>query len=33
LIRCFRMADDLNTMTRRGEVSTSVTAFGLRPIR
>src|ERR1700730_887824 len=27
------MADGLNTMTRRGEVGTSVAVFGLRPIR
>src|ERR1044071_1515117 len=33
LIRCFRMADGLNTITRRGEIGTSVPVFGLRPIR
>src|SRR6516225_9974603 len=32
-MRCFRMADGLNTMTRRGEIGTSVPVFGLRPIR
>src|SRR6202011_880377 len=33
LIRCFRMADGLNTITRRGEIGTSVPVLGLRPIR
>ena len=33
LIRCFRIADGLNTITRRGEIGTSVAVFGLRPIR
>src|SRR5258708_7981503 len=33
LIRCFRMADGLNTITRRGDIGTSVPVFGLRPIR
>src|SRR5438105_11676626 len=33
LIRCFRMADALNTITRRGEIGTSVPVLGLRPIR
>src|SRR5712664_1543951 len=33
LIRCFRMAEGLNTITRRGEIGTSVPVFGLRPIR
>ena len=33
LIRCFRIADGLNTITRRGEIGTSVPVFGLRPIR
>ena len=27
------MADGLNTITRRGEIGTSVPVFGLRPIR
>src|SRR5262249_37639575 len=33
LIRCFRIADGLNTITRRGEIGTSFPVFGLRPIR
>ena len=33
LMRCFRIADGLNTITRRGEIGTSVPVFGLRPIR
>src|SRR5208283_3844666 len=33
LIRCLRMADGLNTITRRGEIGTSVPVLGLRPIR
>src|SRR6516164_10605531 len=33
LIRCLRMADGLNTMTRRGEIGTSLPVLGLRPIR
>src|ERR1700733_6372660 len=33
LIRCFRMADGLNTITRRGEIGTSVPVLGLRPMR
>src|SRR5260370_16536070 len=33
LIRCFNMAEGLNTITRRGEIGTSVPVFGLRPIR
>ena len=32
-MRCFKMADGLNTITRRGEIGTSVPVFGLRPIR
>ena len=27
LIRCFRIADGLNTMTRRGDIGTSVPVF------
>src|SRR5580698_2734473 len=33
LIRCLRIADGLNTMTRRGEIGTSLPVLGLRPIR
>src|ERR1700754_74479 len=33
LIRCFRIADGLNTITRRGEIGTSLPVFGLRPMR
>ena len=33
LMRCLRIADGLNTMTRRGEIGTSLPVFGLRPIR
>jgi hypothetical protein len=33
LIRCFRIADGVNTITRRGEFGTSEPVFGLRPIR
>ena len=33
MIRCFRIADGLNTITRRGEIGTSVPVFGLRPMR
>jgi hypothetical protein len=33
LICCFRIADGLNTITRRGEIGTSVPVCGLRPIR
>src|SRR5262249_22141294 len=32
-MRCLRMADGLNTMTRRGEIGTSFPVFGLRPTR
>src|SRR5947209_8374329 len=32
LMRCLRMADGLNTITRRGEIGTSLPVFGLRPI-
>src|ERR1700722_15446262 len=32
-MRCLRIADGLNTITRRGEIGTSVAVFGLRPIR
>src|ERR1043166_3978359 len=31
-MRCLRIADGLNTITRRGEIGTSVPVFGLRPI-
>jgi len=30
LIRCFNYAEVLNTITRRGEIGTSVPVFGLR---
>src|SRR5580693_6222585 len=33
LIRCLRIADGLNTMTRRGEIGTSLPVLGLRPMR
>jgi hypothetical protein len=33
LMCCLRMADGLNTITRRGEIGTSVPVLGLRPIR
>jgi hypothetical protein len=33
LIRCFRIADGLNTITRRGGIGTLVLVFELRPIR
>ncbi len=33
LILCLRIADGLNTITRRGEIGTSVPVFGLRPMR
>src|SRR5205814_10590743 len=33
LIRCFRVADRLNAIARRGDTGTSVPVFGLRPIR
>ena len=33
LIRCLRMADGLNTITRRGEIGTSLPVFGFRPMR
>src|SRR6187402_1552744 len=33
LIRCFRIAEGLNTITRRGEIGTSLPVFGLRPMR
>src|SRR5581483_12397229 len=33
LMRCLRIADGLNTMTRRGEIGTSLPVFGLRPMR
>jgi hypothetical protein len=32
LMRCFKMADGLNTMTRRGGIGTSAPVLGLRPI-
>src|SRR5262245_15689468 len=32
LMRCLRMADGLNTITRRGEIGTSLPVLGLRPI-
>src|SRR6266550_4303530 len=31
-MRCFRIADGLNTITRRGEIGTSLPVLGLRPI-
>src|SRR5262249_14947822 len=33
LMRCFRMADGLNTITGRGEMGTSWPVCGLRPMR
>src|SRR6202011_1304719 len=33
LMRVFRIADGLNTMTRRGEIGTSLPVLGLRPTR
>src|SRR5258705_3000239 len=33
LIRCFNIAEGLNSITRRGEIGSSVPVFGLRPIR
>src|SRR5712672_510329 len=33
LMRCLRMADGLNTITRRGEIGTSFPVLGLRPTR
>src|SRR5438477_11583859 len=33
LIRCLRMAEGLNTITRRGEIGTSLPVLGLRPTR
>src|ERR1700733_9294532 len=33
LMRCLRIADGLDTMTRRGEIGTSLPVFGLRPMR
>src|SRR5262249_20932753 len=33
LMRCFRIADGLNTITRRGEIGTSLPVLGFRPIR
>src|SRR5258707_340363 len=33
LMCCLRIADGLNTITRRGEIGTSVPVLGLRPIR
>src|SRR5262245_54362868 len=33
LIRCFSIAEGLNTITRRGEIGTSLPVLGLRPIR
>src|SRR5258708_18623282 len=32
-MRCLRIADGLNTITRRGEIGTSVPVLGLRPMR
>src|SRR6185312_5421787 len=32
-MRCLRIADGLNTITRRGEMGTSLPVLGLRPIR
>src|SRR5712672_1716582 len=32
LMRCLRIADGLNTITRRGEIGTSLPVLGLRPI-
>src|SRR5689334_1513061 len=33
LMRCLRMAEGLKTMTRRGEIGTSLPVLGLRPMR
>src|SRR4029077_18379281 len=33
LIRCLRIADGLNTITRRGEIGTSLPVLGFRPMR
>src|SRR5579883_2556110 len=33
LMRCLRIADGLNTITRRGEIGTSLPVLGLRPTR
>src|SRR5262245_29802488 len=33
LMRCFRIADGLNTITRLGEIGTSFPVFGFRPMR
>src|SRR6185437_9875611 len=33
LMRCLRIADGLNTITRRGEIGTSLPVLGLRPMR
>src|SRR5215217_722380 len=33
LMRCLRIAEGLNTMTRRGEIGTSLPVLGLRPTR
>src|SRR5438045_7934499 len=33
LIRCLRIAEGLNTITRRGEIGTSLPVFGLRATR
>src|SRR5262249_37634400 len=32
-MRCLRIAEGLNTITRRGEIGTSVPVFGFLPIR
>src|SRR3954468_23094455 len=33
LMRCLRIAEGLNTITRRGEIGTSLPVLGLRPTR
>ena len=33
LMCCLRITDGLNTITRRGEIGTSVPVLGLRPMR
>jgi hypothetical protein len=33
LIRCLRVADGLNTITRRADIGASLPVFGLRPMR
>jgi|SRR5581483_7122694 len=33
LICCFRIADGLNAITRRGKIGTKVPVFGFRPMR